>query len=213
MYDNISATIKKRNISIIVDFGCQNNCWYCIWKTHAFNLKNKHVPNMDKVSRFILESGKNKVSISGGGDPLYNYKIYKNTFWDKLFDICTNVKVDIHTRVRLTDDSFFKKINKVVLSSDNPDDDIEYIKYLSNLTKVRISHVVTKFTTDEFIQKYLEIQNIFHVQLTLKKIVNYDDDGNYEKFKKQYSDIYCLDDNDYNLYYMPNDTITEKFQL
>ena len=97
-----------------------------------------------------------KISISGGGDPLYNYE-ENESFWNNMFRVTqsANVSLDVHTRVRLYNDGFWNKVNKVALSSDNIKQDKKYINYLRNLTKVRIVHVITKDTTKEVIDEYV----------------------------------------------------------
>ena len=67
-------------LSIILNFsengnhGCRFNCSFCSWKTqpdHKMLLK----PTFEDVDRLIEKSPKAKsITISGGGDPLYNYE-------------------------------------------------------------------------------------------------------------------------------------------
>jgi organic radical activating enzyme len=67
-------------LSIILNFsengnhGCRFKCSFCSWRTqpeHKMLLK----PNFEDIDRLIEKSPKAKViTISGGGDPLYNYE-------------------------------------------------------------------------------------------------------------------------------------------
>ena len=70
------------NYSIITDFGCHWRCKYCITKQVNIPLTNiSQVINTAKNLKNI-----NFLSISGGGDPLYN--IFEN---DKVFTTFKNI--------------------------------------------------------------------------------------------------------------------------
>ena len=201
------------NISIITNFGCHFNCWYCVWKNHKLKKHNNF--DYNKLEDFLItHKNKGKVSISGGGDPLYNY--FENIkFWIWLIDICKkhNIKIDIHTRTKLTKQNFWRKhIHRCVFSLDQITSDItEYLIYLSHLTKLRITHTVTQYTTSKCVFDLLKLQDKLNCQLTLKELYEYYDKGVYNKLKIFYPNIYYLDHGDYNIYYMPDNSITDKF--
>lgn len=201
------------NISIITNFGCRANCWYCIWKGHKLEHINEPM-DWNKLYNFLLNhKDKGKVSISGGGDCLYKFEDHIN-WWKELFVLTDqfNMLVDIHTKEKFVHGFWWKRyINKCVFSSDKLENDKTYLKYLSRLTKVRITHLVTADTTFEMIDEYLKFQKEIECQFTIKELVNYDDRGMYKKIKEKYSDIYYLDAGDYNIYYMPDNTITDSF--
>lgn len=61
-----------KNISIITNFGCRAKCWYCIWKGHPYE-KVQLETDWNKLEQFLYQNrDKGKVSVSGGGDCLYN---------------------------------------------------------------------------------------------------------------------------------------------
>jgi hypothetical protein len=201
------------NISVITNWGCRANCWYCIWKGHA--LENIQLEtDWSKLEQFLIDNkGKGKVSVSGGGDCLYKYDEHVG-WWIKFFDITSdlNMKVDVHTREKFTHQSFWKKhINRCVFSSDKLSDDIEYLRYLSGLTQIRITHLVTANTTYEMIDEYLKFQNEIGCQFTIKELINFDDAGMYSKIREKYPETFNLDSGDYNIYYMPDNSIRDKF--
>lgn len=201
------------NISVITNFGCRSNCWYCIWKTHE--LKDVNAPtDWSKLEDFLrLHQNKGKVSVSGGGDCLYHYDRYEG-WWKTFFSLTSslNMKVDVHTREKFWLDSFWEKhINRCVFSSDSLDDDKDYLEYLSGLTKIRITHLVTASTTTQMIDDYLGFQKKIGCQFTIKELVGYDDGGMYSKLLEKYQDIYHLDTGDYNIYYMPDNSIRNSF--
>ena len=201
------------NISVITNFGCRANCWYCIWKGHE--LENINNPtDWVKLEKFLYDNKeKGKVSVSGGGDCLYRYDVHVG-WWIKFFKITSNLNmlVDVHTREKFTHQSFWKKhINRCVFSSDKLQNDREYLNYLSQLTKIRVTHLVTSDTTFEMIEDYLYFQREIDCQFTIKKIVGHSDSGVFQKIRQKYPQIYHLDDGDYNVYYMPDNSIRDTF--
>jgi len=213
-YYNISGTkIRNRNISVITNFGCNANCWYCIWKGHELEHINEPT-DWNKLEKFLYNNrNKGKVSVSGGGDCLYKYDKHVD-WWIKFFEITLNLNmlIDIHTRKKFTHQSFWRKhINRCVFSSDKLNQDEKYLRYLSQLTKIRIIHLVTANTTIGMINDYLKFQKEIECQLTIKELVGYSDNGMYQKIKKEYPNIYSLDKGDYNIYYMPDNSIRTTF--
>lgn len=201
------------NISVITNWGCRSNCWYCIWKGHEL----EHIQldtDWDKLEKFLADNkDKGKVSVSGGGDCLYKYDEHVG-WWIKFFEITSNLNmlVDVHTREKFTHQSFWKNhINRCVFSSDKLDNDIEYLRYLSELTKIRITHLITANTTFSMIDDYLNFQNEIGCQFTVKELIGYDDGGIYKRVRDKYPEIFNLDAGDYNIYYMPDNSIRDKF--
>ncbi len=200
------------NISIITNFGCRAKCWYCIWKGHKFEFINDKT-NWVKLEKFLFKyKNKGKVSVSGGGDCLYKYKKHR-TWWQKLFKITNklSMKVDVHTREKFYNKLFWTKINKCVFSSDNLSQDKKYLQYLGKLTKLRITHLITAASTNRGIRDYLNFQRKNRCQFTIKQLTKYSDKGKYCYFRRKYPDIFYLDNGDYNIYYMPDNSITKNF--
>lgn len=201
------------NISVITNFGCRANCWYCIWKGHELENVNKPT-DWNKLESFLSDNkNKGKVSVSGGGDCLYKYDQHVG-WWIKLFKITSslNMLVDVHTREVFTHQSFWKKhINRCVFSSDKLQKDKEYLMYLSKLTKIRITHLVTSETTLDMIEEYLKFQKVIDCQFTIKQLIGYSDNGMYQKIRQTHPNIYHLDEGDYNIYYMPDNSIRDSF--
>ncbi|MFW6247375.1 MAG: hypothetical protein ACOC22_04380 [bacterium] len=210
------------NISIITNFGCYNNCWYCIWKKHSLK-DTPQVTNWGKLEEFFHIYKKYlkpigeipKVSVSGGGDPLYQFTKNKD-WWDKLFKLASKhkISIDIHTREILQDPGFWKNINRCVFSSDDLAEDKKFLDFVNEYTKLRICHVATEYSTDKKIKEYIDYKNVNNCQFTVKELSGFDDKGRYKEICEKYKDeVYCLDYGDYNLYFMPNSTITRKFDF
>ena len=201
------------NISVITNFGCRANCWYCIWKGHELQYVNEPT-DWDKLERFLTENAdKGKVSVSGGGDCLYKYSEHIS-WWGNFLDITNNLNmlVDVHTREKYNNPVFwFFFVNRCVFSSDSLKDDKTYLNWLAQFTKVRITHLVTAETTFDMIEEYLVFQQKINCQFTIKELVGFDDGGMYKKIRDKYPDIYHLDKGDYNIYYMPDNSIRNSF--
>lgn len=202
-----------KNISVITNFGCRANCWYCIWKGHELEHVNDPT-DWGKLENFLRENrSKGKVSVSGGGDCLYRYDKHI-VWWDKFFSLTNkfDLLVDVHTREKFKNSDFWTEhINRCVFSSDKLIDDKNYLLYLCNLTKVRITYLVTSYTTSDIMEGYLEFQKETGCEFTIKELVGYDDGGMYRKIKSLYPNIYHLDAGDYNIYYMPDNSIRTSF--
>jgi len=202
----------EKNISVITNFGCRADCWYCIWKGHELE-HTRLDTDWNKLEKFLTDNKElGKVSVSGGGDSLYNFKEYEG-WWSRFFNITSslNMLVDVHTREKFYDSNFWRAINRCVFSSDSLLDDVLYLDYLKRLTKIRITHLVTDKTTDNRIKTYLNYQNKIGCQFTIKQLVGFDDGGRYEKIRKKYPEVFHLDEGDYNIYYMPDNSIRSKF--
>lgn len=202
----------EKNISIITNFGCYSNCWYDVWKNHP--LKDVNEPtDWKKLKQFLEENkDKGKFSVSGGGDCLYNYNDHY-IWWKNLFRLANELglKVDVHSRERLWLTFFWKKVNKCVFSSDDPFENKVYLNWIRKLTKLRITHVVTKDTTDEMIEEYLRFQKAINCQFTIKQLVGFNDNNRYNEIREKYPEIFYLNSGDYNVYFMPDNSIQEKF--
>lgn len=207
---NLKPNGLSETLSIITNFGCKYDCWYCIWKVHK--LENCR----DDTNWILLEKElkkHRKISISGGGDCLYNFDLNEN-WWKKLFEITKplNILVDIHSRTPLVNNKFWSKINKCVFSSDRLTDyEKIHLRYILSVTKLRITHVVTSGTTDKIIEEYLDFQHKYNCQFTIKELYGFSDNNKYKEIKQKYPEIYALDQDDYNIYYMPNNTLTTTF--
>jgi len=178
-------------------------------------LHEKRPTDWYRVEKFLKTYRQlGKVSVSGGGDPLFRYAV-NSDWWATLFRLTErlDMKVDVHTRERLYEDNFWLRINRCSLSSDDIKEDIEFLTYLITLANVRIVHVVTKKTTTTLINTYIDIAKQLNCQLTFKELVGYSDGRKYKKYKTLYPNYVFLDKGDYNLYYMPDNTIRSTFLL
>ena len=199
-------------ISIITNFGCSKSCWYCVWKTHHL-VKEKQETDWDKLEVFLRNNKhKQKVSVSGGGDPLYNY-VNNTSWWEKLFALADKfgIMVDVHTREQLDNEDFWSRIHKCVFSVDSLYAHMPFLLKLNQWIKIRVCYVVTRYSSPEDIKGFASLCDYLAWEFTLKELVIYDDLGMYQNIKATQPNLYCLDAGDYNTYYMPNNTVTTSF--
>lgn len=113
-------TETNKGFTIITNFGCDNNCKYCITKHHPIlknEITNKENINWKYLEECISKSDAPTVNLSGGGDPFYNWE--KNIdFYNKVYQIASKYSksMDIHTRILPTDIDLLGKFRKIAIS-------------------------------------------------------------------------------------------------
>jgi len=138
--------------SIITNFGCDRNCWYCI--TNRVDPKRfKQDTDWGLLELFLSRDWvRRKVPISGGGDPLYRLEENMD-WWERLFEITERLglDVDVHTRNIVDNPDFWNRINRCCLSVDGTDSVPDLANLVDPYTKEfsRLVRVVTAETTFE----------------------------------------------------------------
>ena len=61
-------------LSIITNFGCHYKCPYCIVKENNLQIPKTTIDGLNELDNIFTDTECNIISISGGGDPLYNYE-------------------------------------------------------------------------------------------------------------------------------------------
>lgn len=208
-------TETNKGFTIITNFGCNNNCNYCISKHHPI-LQNQ-VTDINKIDWDYLEkciknTSSPKVNLSGGGDPFYNYQSNLE-FYFKVYDLCQkyNKLLDIHTRILPNDFELLMLFNKVALSVEFDDDVALHelsnkYKYIKDLTNIRVIQVVNSKLDIQKCLNYINIiQTIGIKQVTFRQMF-----GNkkaYEHFDylknniPEIEGIIFLKDGEYHTYY------------
>ena len=64
----------EKYMSIITNFGCHYNCPYCIVKENNLHIPVTTLEGLDKFDDSLTVNNCNIISISGGGDPLFQYE-------------------------------------------------------------------------------------------------------------------------------------------
>lgn len=69
--------MNDKYISVITNFGCHYTCPYCIVKNNNLNIPKTTIKGLDSLWLETVRNQCNWISLSGGGDPLWNYSEHK----------------------------------------------------------------------------------------------------------------------------------------
>lgn len=229
-----------KGYSIITDFGCKNTCKYCIWKHNKIR-NNRYPLFLNSIENFIKSIPDNipKFSISGGGDPLNNFEKNKE-FWNLIYKCCIkyNKKLDIHTSYidyDLFNHSFFKNILNKLIFHGNVQLDLNKIflykqSYklidildFNKLYDLRIVYVLDNTINNfESITRFEKFAYNNDIQIAYRELVNLTNDNNLNissdineyclNINERYNKGRYVNQNDYNLYLMPDGKVYDKFQ-
>ncbi len=142
--------MNEKYLSIITNFGCHGRCPYCITKTNNIAVPKTTIDGLKNLYRYLhLVRKYNIVSVSGGGDPLFQYE--KNVEWYRtLFKILDGIPLEMHTSY-MTDETTFPFYDcKRVVYHPNSFSQLQHIHRTGN-EKVRVVYVVTEDFTFETI--------------------------------------------------------------
>lgn len=87
-------------LSVITNFGCHYACPYCIVKNNNLQIPKSTLEGINSLADEIKRNNCNWVSLSGGGDPIWDYDNHKD-WYNKFFDIVNalRVKIELHTSI------------------------------------------------------------------------------------------------------------------
>lgn len=208
--------MEDKYLSIITNFGCHYTCPYCIVKENDLHIPKTTVEGLDNLIHEIRKNNCNWVSISGGGDPLFNIENKDNSQWyNKFFRIIPNdVKIEMHTSIIYPIDSYKNTLwypnswNRIVYHLNNFTQLYSIKRYDREI--VRVVFVVTEDFTPELINKiskFVKESNQID-ELSFRQMV----DNHYESthYCQEYlenghqKDWWYIQQCDYNLYYVEN---------
>ena len=214
----------SKGISIITSFGCKFHCWFCIMKQHSLFGYNKPF-DLDKLKQFLIDNRfTSELSISGGGDPLNNFSKHRDFYYDFLFPTVKKIGmpnmdgIDVHTRMPLMDADFWKNVNRCVFSIDFQRGKIineDFIRWIhdNHICKLRLFHCVMPTTTDNDIESLISLSKELNCQISVKQLHGHEDNGRFQQISHKYPELFKVYDRNYLIYYMPNNTITDKFMF
>jgi organic radical activating enzyme len=206
---------SNKNLSVLTNFGCPYSCVFCISDSQKtkndFKFKLSDARNIKK----LLITGKyERLSISGGGDPLYSHSDISNNielFYRYIVNLTNeyNIHLSIHTN--------YKKPTKICNLFDNfvisihKDDYLHKFHYWFDQVwdskyNLRFTYIIGYNNNDlEIIKdiiKYLpKDARLTLKQLDLKDIGEIEDFNEIMKLIKDYKNIQFLQSGDYNTYY------------
>lgn len=209
--------MQQKYLSIITNFGCHYKCPYCIVKQNHLHVPPTTLSGLDHLATMLEAENCNILSISGGGDPLYEYE--KHVDWyRKLFRIARHYKVfqdgglkrpipiEMHTSYMTDESSFpFYDCDRVVYHPNT-------IAQLSHIHRTgdEIVRVVFVVTADYTAKDLMDIAAFVHNssdidELSFRQFVDdhYQPQHYLEPFLRTWHKTlwWYIEQNDYNLYY------------
>lgn len=206
---------ENRYLSIITNFGCHYSCPYCIVKNNNIDIPKTTVGGLDKLVENIRKYDCNWVSISGGGDPLYEW-VYNTDWWSELFYmIPDDIKLELHTSYLDPPTHMTHKFDRIVYHCHKPEDLFYITRFSRDLRqpyqRTRAVFVVTENFTPKLIDEIAAIAkyNPNIDELSFRQMVdkNYDVTHYCEDYLKagHQKDWWYIEQNDYNIYYAENE--------
>lgn len=202
-------------LSILTNFGCHFACSYCVYRDNKINIP---FTNVDTFGWIQLEEELKKhkgeeVSISGGGDPLYNYDESNNrAFYDKLFALLKkyDCKLELHTSI-FNPRFPYDNCERVVFHFTVPNQ-IKMLYYTDRLvclpSKVRVVYVVqehyTRHLVNEIVKEVSACEEI--TELSFRQMIKADGTTDYTLYdylkEGHMKDWYYIEQQDYNEYFV-----------
>ena len=201
-------------LSVITNFGCHYTCPYCIVKNNNLQIPESTLEGIDSLADEIKRNNCNWVSLSGGGDPIFDYENHKD-WYNKFFDIVNalRVKIELHTSIPNLSNVSYNRFNRVVYH-------LHSLKQLRSIKRIgneiiRVVFVVTKDFTEDLINKIaVYCYNSDNIdELSFRQMV--DDHYQATDYCRDYLRSghqklwWYIEQNDYNLYYCENKVYTE----
>lgn len=199
-------------LSVITNFGCHYKCPYCIVKENGLKIPQTTLDGLENLPKEIEKHQVNWVSVSGGGDPLWNYTHTYRWWIAFMKKIPPNVKLELHTSILDCNDwKVYYAFDRVVYHLHDVRQISRIMRY-SRSQKIRVVFVVTSDFTPEKVQEIVrEVKANRNIdELSFRQMV---DDHYCEDYLKagHQKDWWYIEQNDYNLYYCEG-KVTTKFE-
>lgn len=203
-------------LSILTNFGCHFSCSYCVYKNNQINIPftAHNTFGWDQLEEELKKHQGEEVSISGGGDPLYNYdeKQENKLFYHKLFELLDKYDCTLEMHTSILSSSFpYNKCKRVVFHFSMPTQ-INMLYWRHSLIKlpdnVRVVYVVqphyTKYIINQIVQQVKSNEEIN--ELSFRQMINANgtaDNTLYDYLKAGHmKDWYYIEQCDYNEYFV-----------
>lgn len=204
-------------MSIITNFGCHGKCPYCIVRENGIDVPETTLEGLDSLLTRYVENDCNFISLSGGGDPLHEFRQHMD-YYMKLFKLTRALDIPLEMHTSYLDAGFafpVEEFSRVVYH-------LRDINKLNNVDKfgmeiVRVVFVVTEEMTVkdiDYIQMFVEESDKIS-ELSFRQMVgpNFETQywlHDYLKQGHEEGKWHYIEQNDYNLYYV-NGQVYEKF--
>lgn len=196
-------------MSIITNFGCHYKCPYCIVKNNGLHVPKTTIEGLKRLSKCLQTYRCDTVSISGGGDPLYDYEKHVDWYRELFGKAAKNCRIEMHTSYMTDETTFpFHDCHRVVYHAHS-------IDQLSHIRKTgdEIVRVVFVVTSDYTLEDLFKIALFVHTsgdidELGFRQYV--DDQYKAHHYLEDYLRLghetlwYYIEQGDDNLYYAEN---------
>ncbi len=201
-----------KNFSIITDFGCPFDCSFCVTKSQKTRKTFSFEESLfDELSKQTI--GYERISVSGGGEPLFVHNEDIKSFYEGLFIFSKKMNIPIHVHTNLMHpNDLASQFDKVAISVtfDN------FKKKLFHWSKLKVSKrfvYVSNGSDLENIQDMIfqkeehEEKTGEKVQFTIKQLeeIPLSMFKGIESFSKTKEGVMFLPTGDYNTYFFLND--------
>ena len=210
--------MSESMLSIMTNFGCHFGCRYCVYRENGINIPRTHIDAFgwaELEEQLELHRGE-LVSVSGGGDPLYNYDNIENQrFYMKLFELIHkyNCRLELHTSM-VNRWFLYEQCERVVFHFTMPnqiamlnclDSEIDLITPI-----IRVVYVVQEHYTKHLINEIVKEVSLNREieELSFRQMIN--KNGQTEYYCHDYlkeghgKRWYYIEQSDYNEYFVQN---------
>lgn len=150
--------MEDKILSILTNFGCHFGCSYCVYRENGINIPSTNIDTFgwnELEEQLKIHKGE-LVSISGGGDPLYNYDNIENKrFYSKLFILLEkyNCRLELHTSI-INRWFPYEQCERVVFHFTMPNQ-ISMLNWLNTKIDLRTPIIRVVYVVQEHYTKYL----------------------------------------------------------
>lgn len=201
-------------LSIITNFGCDERCPYCIWQQHFLSniFTTAETTDWAKLKLAATELSPTRVSISGGGDPLFALED-NIRWWQKLFMYMPYVLLDLHT-AKIAPPNFARKFDRYIFHAKDLNTYYQKADELAALRSPKKRVVIVadpEYTEQDYIKAAQNAKDkgfSFAVRQLVKSNLPVDIKVD---FLKNHPDLFYIEHRDYNLYFMPDNQVYTNF--
>ncbi|MFR2887912.1 MAG: radical SAM protein [Clostridium butyricum] len=212
-------------LSILTNFGCHFGCSYCVYRENGINIPKTDYRTFGwgTLEEELKKHKGELVSISGGGDPLYNYDNNKG-FYEKLFLLLERYDCRLELHTSIVDPYFnYKDFEKVVFHFTMPNQitmlDGLANEYMTLPKNVRVVYVVQEHYSKHLIDEIVsEVNSSWWItELSFRQMIGKDGEAKYylHDYLKQghQKDWYYIEQSDYNEYFVNDHIETEYLNI
>lgn len=213
-------------LSILTNFGCHWGCRYCVYRENGIKIPHTDVYTFgwNELEEELKKHEGELVSVSGGGDPLYNYKedTFNQLWYERLFELLKkyNCTLELHTSFLI--ESFpYDKCERVVFHLTMPTQMFQINRRLYRLPNlVRAVYVVQDYYTEALINYIAKVSikndNAIN-ELSFRQMIGNNGETEYychDYLKEGHLGLwYYIEQKDYNEYFVQDHIEQEYLEI